>query len=285
MARRLLHLACLCAVVFIAPLPAAAKPMRIVSINVCVDQLLLLIAPRERIAALSFLAQEPAVSVLAKEAEGLPITYGLAEEILPLAPDLVLTSAFSTRPTVAILRKLGVPVLELPVASDLAGIRRNIRLVSEALGETARGEALIAAFDSRLAAVAPTPDDPKPLAVLYGANGYTAGRDTLPAAAMAAAGYRNLAVELGLSGTARLPLEHLLSADPALLIVNHSERGPALAQVALQHPALRRAFADRALIQVPSALWVCGTPLVADAVELLAQLRQGGPQRPAGTAP
>ena len=121
--------------------------------------------------------------------------------------------------------------------------------------------------------------------MFYGANGYTAGRGTLPAAAMAAAGYRVLASELGLQGTARLPLEQLLTADPAVLIIDHSERGPALAQVALQHPALRRAFAGRAQIKVPARLWVCGTPLVAEAVERLAAFRAKSLPRPAALQP
>lgn len=283
-----LALLCLAALINATPVAAetlGAKPLRIVSINVCVDQLLLLLAPRERIVSLSFLVREPAISALTEAAAGLPINYGLAEEILPLEPDLVVTSAYSTRPTVAILRKLGVPVLQLPIASDMAGIRRNVRQVAKALGEIERGEALLADFDRRLAAAAPPPQEPRPLAVLYGANGYTAGHDTLPAAAMAAAGYRVLATELGLQGTARLPLEQLLTADPAVLVVDHSERGPALAQVALQHPALRRAFASRALLRVPARLWACGTPLVVEAVELLAAFRAKNRPRQAAVRP
>ena len=61
-----------------------AKPARIVSMNVCADQLLLLLADREQIASLSFLATDISTSMMTEEAAGLPQNHGRSEEILPL---------------------------------------------------------------------------------------------------------------------------------------------------------------------------------------------------------
>ena len=46
---------------------------RIVSINLCTDQLLLLLAPRSRIASVSHLAANPLYSAYADRAGGLPV--------------------------------------------------------------------------------------------------------------------------------------------------------------------------------------------------------------------
>src|SRR3546814_9604599 len=75
--------------------------------NVCTDQLVMQIARPERIVSLSFLSRDPQVSAMAAEAVVFPVNHGLAEEILPLRPDLVVAGSYTTRPTVHLLRRLG----------------------------------------------------------------------------------------------------------------------------------------------------------------------------------
>ena len=152
--------------------PAPAKPARIVSLNVCTDQLVLLLAERERIASLSYLAVDPATSALSDRAQGLPLNHGLVEEVAPLAPDLVLASVYTLWASVRLLRRLGYRVIALPTATDFDGIRANVRAVAEAIGERDRGAALIAEFDRRLAAARAPPQAAKPLVALYWARGY-----------------------------------------------------------------------------------------------------------------
>jgi len=253
--------------------PAAAKPMRIVSMNLCTDQLLMLLVERSRILSVSYLAADPRASAMADLAAQMRLNHGLAEEIVPLNPDLVLAGAFTTRPTVFLLRKLGTPVVELPVAASLDDIRSNIRILAKAVGEPARGAALIAAFDGRLPPPRPQRAAPRPLAALYWAGGMTSGTGTLANAVVEAAGFRTLGRALGLSGTGQLPLETLIAAEVDVLILGHERAAPALANELFRHPALRHAFATRAKVRIPDRLWVCGTPLVAEAIAQLSALR------------
>jgi len=255
-------------------MPASARPERIVSMNLCSDQLVMLLADRERILSVSYLAADPQSSALAGDVAGITLNHGLAEEVLPMEPDLILAGAFTTRPTVFLLRKLGYAVVELPVAEDLDGVRANIRIVAGAIDEPERGEATIAAFDSKLRRRAPG-SGPRPLAVLYWANGYTSGTATLANAAVEAAGFRTLGRELGLTGTGQLPLETLIAADPDILIMGRKREGAALANETFRHPALRRAFAARSSVKMPDYLWVCGTPFVAEAIMRLSEVREG----------
>ena len=273
--RAALAAAAVAAAAFLAS-PATAKPERIVSMNLCTDQLLMMLADRSRIASVSYVVAQPGASAMADAVAGLTLNHGLVEEVLPMEPDLVLAGTFTTRPTVFLLKRLGYRVVELPVASTMDDVRANIRTVADAVGERERGEALVAAFDRDLeTAAAVTNVAEAPLAALYWANSFSSGRGTLADAVVRHAGFRNLAAEWGVSGTVQLPLESLLTAEPDLLIVGRERVGPALANESLRHPALRRVFGDRLRVSIPDHLWICGTPFVAEAVRRLRQAWSG----------
>lgn len=255
---------------------AAAKPERIVSVNVCADQLVLMLAERRRIASLSRLAADPEVSAMSRAASGLPRNHGQAEEILPLDPDVVVAGAFSARAAASLLRRLGYRVVEVPVATALDDVARNVALVAEAVGEAAKGRALIREFEAEIAAVRrrADPGSPAPLAALYWANGYGSGPGTLANALVEAAGFRTLGRRLGIAGTGILPLETLVAAAPDVLILGRLRGGAALAGAALDHPALARGLAGAARAALPDKLWLCGTPPAAVSIlRRLARLR------------
>ena len=255
--------------------PANAKPARIVSLNLCADQLLVELAERRNIASVTYFAPKPEYSPNASKARGLKVNYGQAEEIIPLKPDLVFAGRFSARATVGILRKLGYPVVEIPVVRSMADVRRNVRLIAGAIGEKARGEALIGAFDAKLKSIRLDQSAERPVAAIYWMRGNTAGIGTLMGAIVEQAGFTNLARRLGRSGVANLPLETLLSnpAD-ALVLASTSGDPPSLAAEAVTHPALARLIRTRPSVAMSSQLWSCGTPAVADAIALLAELRR-----------
>lgn len=249
---------------------------RVVSLNLCTDQLLVLLADRSQVASLSFLAADPDLSYVADRIDGIPLNHGALEEILPLAPDLVLAGAFAARPAVQLLQSQGVTVIDLPLADDFPTIAEQTRIVADAIDRSDRGEALIAEMEAVLATVPATAGDGSALA--YQANGFTAGAGTLTDAVLTAAGYRNKAAEAGLAGYGFLPLEYLIADPPDILIAPAAMPGrPSLAEMLLVHPALA-ALEDRTQrLAVPSALMACGGPFTAEAVRLLADARPARP--------
>jgi iron complex transport system substrate-binding protein len=260
-----------------APAEGAPKPRRIASLNVCTDQLVLMLGARERLVSVTFLAADPSSSALAEEARGLRLNRGRAEEILPLAPDLVLAGDTAATPTVALLTRLKRRVVVVPLALTLADIPRNIETLAGAIGEEAKGRRMIARFREALARLirdASPPPGPKPVALLVGPNGVTSGEDSLTGAIIAAAGFANGAAGLGLSGVGRLPLERVIGANPDLLILSSLKvEHPSLAGGFIRHPALERAFAGRRKIRIHHHVWACGTPLVLGAIERLIEAR------------
>jgi iron complex transport system substrate-binding protein len=263
---------------------AAAPPGRIVSLNLCADQLVVLLAEPQRIVSLSHLARDRELSYVAVQADAFPINHATAEEILPLAPDLVVAGAYTARPAVALLRARDVPVLELTIPQDFPGIRAQIRTVAAALGVPERGLSLVGDMDRLLAGAAPPPaGHPHPLAIAWQAGGFTAGRGTLEDAVMTAAGLDNLASRRGLAGYGYLSLEVVVAGHPDLLIAEAEPPGrPSLRQMLLQHPALSHAGAIGRRIALPPALMACAGPFTALAVQRLALAAQGAGHQGAG---
>jgi cation diffusion facilitator family transporter len=243
-------------------LPAAAKPARVVSLNLCADQFLVALAEPRNIAALSPLATDPALSAVATQAARFPRVRPNAEAVLALRPDLAIAGAWGARDAESILRARGVPVLRLALAEDFQAIRAQLRRVGAALEETARAEALVAMMDDSLARIDARP---RGAALLWQAAGFTPGQGTLADAVLRAAGRTNAAPFQGY-GTVRL--EALVTAPPALLVLPaRVQGGPSLSEALLAHPALAAVPSTR----IEPAWLACGGPHTVQAVQALAR--------------
>lgn len=253
-----------------------ATPQRIVSINLCTDQTLAELVPRTRIAAVSMLATDPSLSSEARTLRGLKQVKGTAEEVLALAPDLVLAGQYTTGPTVDLLKRLGVTVVVVPLATDFESMRRTIRTIGDVTGTRPRAEEVIAAFDEKLSearSVVPG----RPTAVAYEVNSLTSGPGTLVDAALDAAGYHNIARDARLGPGGRLPLEALVAAPPDLIVLaNAPEDFRTVLADNLRHPAFAQLLEKRPHVHLPMSLWMCATPRIADAVAALAALKRTG---------
>ncbi|MCH9809021.1 MAG: ABC transporter substrate-binding protein [Alphaproteobacteria bacterium] len=251
-----------------------SMPQRIVSLNLCTDQLVMMLAGPERIAAISHLSIDPALSVLSGQARRLPITYGQAEEVFLLKPDLIVAGSFHLNATVDILRRLGLKVEEFDSTNSFVDIRTNVRRMGVLLGEREKAEALITEMDRRLSKLDAERSQRPALAALYYANSYTSGANTLASEVVERAGFENLGSRAGLTGTAELALETLVMARPDLVVTGLSYEAPALAQEVFAHPALAYLQKRSGAVAVPENLWICGLPQTAEAVEALAAAKR-----------
>lgn len=272
-----------CAVVGLALLASAAPvraepPRRIVSMNLCTDQMALLLVGPERITSISFLGADPAESPLADLATGIPVNHGLAEEVIAAKPDLVLAGRYTTGFAKAMLRRLGYPVVEIESPETIAGIRTVLTDLGAQLGAQARAAELLADMDRRLAAAA-APAGHYGSAIVFDANGFTVGRPGLADEVMTLIGLVNKAPELGIGAYGQVPLETMLAVKPDRIISLVYRPGvPSIASAILQHPALKTGLRGGQPLSVPGRLLTCGTPMVAVAAEhLSAALAEGGP--------
>jgi iron complex transport system substrate-binding protein len=284
---------CLAGLFLAAPSPASAGdgPQRIVSMNLCADELLLRLAPAGRLVSVTWLAAGPAALDPAA-AGGLVLNHGRAEEIARLAPDLVVAGRYTTLTTTQMLQRAGIPVLLLDEATSLAGIRSQVTSLAAAVGNPAAGQAMLTAMDRMLAEAAHDAgnDDARngrqPGVVVLRPGGGVAGAGTLQDEILAAAGLRNLAPGAPVDGDGRIGLERLLRLKPDLLVLDSDgDAPPALAREVLDHPAFRARATGVTIASLPAALWVCPGPWVAEAVARLSAARRSVLNRPQGSQP
>ncbi|WP_414901624.1 ABC transporter substrate-binding protein [Sphingomonas flavalba] len=252
---------------------AAAPPARIVSLNLCADQLVLALADRSQIAALTRFVKDPSMSAAAAEARDAPVSDSSAEAVLALRPDLVVANPGFAMGRIAALTSGRYRVVELPAAESHAEIIANIRTVAAAVGHPARGEAMIRRMGAELAAIPVLKGGG--VAAYYQRRGFLSGTGTLIDELMRRVGLRNLASVLGKGPLSRLSIEELVASRPDYLIVeSDSEQVVDHGTEMLRHPAL----AAIPRLRLSQAWTVCGGPAyVRAARSLAAQMRQAHP--------
>jgi len=239
--------------------------------NLCTDQLAMLLADPGQLLSVSHLALDPLSSAMVEEARAYPVNRGGAEQIYLMRPDLVLAGTYSSPAAIALLRALGVQVVQIPPAETLADVSAHIRLIAQALGHPARGDAMATAFEAGLDAL-PAPGEPVSAAMYY-PNGYTAGAGTLSDEILSVTGFRNVGAEAGLTGGGVLPLERLVMAAPQVIVTSTPYPGASRSEEILAHPVLSALRDGAAKVHVRDADWVCGTPYLLNAVRAMADAR------------
>ena len=129
---------------------AQVPPQRIVSMNVCTDQLLLLLVERSRIVSLSRFAADPHWSSLAAAATGIAANGGQADEVVALTPDLVLTSAFSGSFAAGVLERVQLRVERLGFAASQEDVFAQMSQVATWTGNDEQARTLIDSTQSRI---------------------------------------------------------------------------------------------------------------------------------------
>lgn len=266
------------ALAFGAAGPALARaqaPRRIVSINPCLDVILVNVADRAQIAALSHYARDPQNSSVGPLGQVLPITHESAEEVVALRPDLVLMARHSSPATRAALERLGAPVRLYGVPETVADSLAQVAEVADAVGRPARGAALVARIQAAIAAAAPPPGEPRLSAVIYQSAGFASARGTLMDEMMSRAGLDNAAERYGLRRTGNIPLEALIADPPDLLLAGQPKPGaPTWADRVLNHPALKRLSHRIHVAAFPQRLMFCGGPVLIETAAMLAAARE-----------
>lgn len=252
---------------------AVARPMRVMSLNLCTDQLVLALLPAQRIASVNERARDRASSLMAAAAQRVPVNHGLAEEVLRARPDLVIAGSFTTPATRALLKRLGWPLLEVGPADSIAQVRATTRQVARAVGEVARGERLLARMDAQLAELARNPGPPLRIAAWDG-SGFAAGPGSLYSTVLWLAGADNIAADPKVAQTGAPDTELLLANAPGLLVRGGGDDRNGLRADIAGHPLVRRYWGTDRALTIDQAYYMCGTPFIADeALRLRARLR------------
>lgn len=252
--------------------PAAPKDPAhptIVSLNPCLDAILVEVAPPSQVLALSHYSRDPSSSSIpAETAARYGVTGGTAEEVIATRPDLVLASIFLPEPTRRALEQAGLRVETFGSPTSIAESADQVRTVAALAGRADEGEALAA----RIAA-APPPPGPPVDALLWQPGEIVAGEQTLVAALLREAGFSSDAARRGLKQADRVSLEAVLADPPGVLLV----AGDAAGQ---RHPLVQDTYKSMVVAPFDPSLIYCGGPTILRARARLAEIRARVEARP-----
>jgi iron complex transport system substrate-binding protein len=237
-----------------------AAPKRVVSLNLCTDELLLMLAEPAQIASVTHLAQQPAETPLWGIARKFPRNDGTMLSVAAMKPDLILTISGGVRDKVRIAEQLRMRTLDLPYPTSLADIEAQIAAVAAALGREEAGNRLLTRI-ARLKRSAPSSAIDT---VWLGGGGRSVAADGLAADWMRLAGLK----QRRLRGD-RISLEQLLVSPPSILLRSDYRQGQYSGEQRwLSHPLARKARNSRTL-PTDGRRWTCMGPLMITEIERL----------------
>ena len=241
---------------------------RIVSLNLCADPYLMEFAAPEQIIALTWNSHDPTQSPFASRAANFPVTSGRLEEIVEMAPDLVILSPFSMSNRRQTLHRLGIATLTLNAANDYETAREEIIALGQAIQREAQARNYLLNLDARMARL-----DRKGISaglLNIQRRGLTTGAGHILDDIIHRAGAQNLGRIAG-DGMVVVSLEHVLMLQPDYLLMIGSppeaiDRGTEV----FAHPVLQENFPPDRRITLPASMVLCAgasTPLAVAALQ------------------
>ncbi len=260
---------------FFAVAPALADaPRRVVSFNLCADQLVVALADSDQIAALSPYARDRNLSVVAERARQFPTLDWSAESTIALGPDLVLVGPNDRRETRRMLTAFNIPIADIALVTDIAAARTQIITVANMLGHPERGEAMVRALDAargRLAAVAAARTTPR-TALVVERGGYVEGPQSLVSTLLTEAGLPPPpGGPAGYGGY--MSLETLLVTRPDILVLKDPPlQAEDQGALFFTHPAVAKLYPRDRRIALLTRYTLCGGPALIEALDYLSDV-------------
>jgi iron complex transport system substrate-binding protein len=249
------------------PALAAGLP-RIVSMNVCTDQLLVTLADPEQIVGLSRFSRD--ASWAAGDISRYPILSGGAEDVLVLRPDLVVASLFDKRSTRELLKENGLHLAEFAVPQNLDEAKAQIREMGDIVGHPDRAAREIARLDAAIARARQMVADKHYRVLPLSRRGWVSGSDSFASSLMTETGLFNAAGDLGVGMGGFASLEAIVNLKPDFLLVSQAgDYARDDGQAFLLHPALERFYPPAKRIVIPERLTECGGVMLAEALDVL----------------
>ena len=269
MQRRLAFLVAMIALALPGSNARAANLPRLVSMNVCADQLLLTLADPEQILGLSRFARDGWQSQ-AGDISRYPVLSGGAEDVLLIRPDIVVASAFDKRSTRELLKAKGLRLVELAVPKTLDEARQQIREAGDITGHPDRAAVEIARLDAALARARRAVSERHYRVLPLSRRGWVAGSDSFVGSLLGETGLRSAAGDLGFAFGGFASLEAIVNLRPDFIVVSQAgDTAKDDGQAFLLHPALERFYPPEKRIVIPERMTECGGVLLADALDAL----------------
>lgn len=246
----------------------------LVSISLCTDELALELSRPGQLRSVSYVSHDPYQSQYAKQASPILINHGRIEELIALKPDLVLHNQYSSRYTIAMLKKLNFKTLELPSSNSIKELYSNIKILATVLGTQKKGELLIQSIKHSIKSIENVNSQyyqkktPSPTVLIYRLGGWLVKPPDLLDELIERAGGTNLARSMYPKQWNQVSLETIARLKPNYIIVSHSGRSShSFSRYTLNHPIFNFYRNNNKLISIPSSWVNCGNPVLLKALK------------------
>ncbi|WP_156029953.1 ABC transporter substrate-binding protein [Sphingomonas sp. URHD0057] len=240
-------------------LVTAASPTRVASVNLCTDEMLLLLAKPGEIASVSFLSRDPRETALWRKARRFPANDGTIEQVLAEHPAVILNMGGGGRSRAYLASRIGIHPVDVALPMTLDDVVSNLRRVAVVLGDVHRADPWVRRIEI-LRQSAPTKAED---AMWISGGGFTLAPDSLGAQWLRLAGLRQRPVVGG-----KVSLETLLTEPPKALVISDYRSGQMSGGVRwLSHPIVQQATSRR--IVTDGRAWTCMGPLMIAEIERL----------------
>lgn len=257
-----------------APPPAASKPVRIASLTLGTDEILSELVPPERIACVTYLADDREISNVPGfyPAQVPRLRDADPERIIALNPDLVLVAPYNSADFLKVIERSGLPVYRNDAFFSIDQIETGILDLGKRVGEETRAQDLVQRMRDRRKRLADkVADVARRPRVLFWSAGMTAGTRTTINDIIREAGGVNVAAETKLSEPAEIAPERVIAADPDYILLSHWSADARENRIE-NHPLLKnlRAVQEKRVIVIEGRTLTSVSQFVVDGAEQLA---------------
>jgi iron complex transport system substrate-binding protein len=194
------------------------KPQKIVSLTLSTDEMLLSLVDKDRLAALSYLSEDPGLSNVAEEVKDIKKTGLEVETLIAMQPDLVIVADWSDGNTIKQLRDANITVYAMTTPGSISEVKDAVMKVAQLVGEKDKGQEIIQWMDGKLKSVedkVKTLEDNQKLKVLSYNNFFcTHGIGTTFDDITKHAGVINIAAEQGMEMWQEISKEKIVELNP-----------------------------------------------------------------------
>ena len=201
-----------------------AKPERIITASIGHDEMVLAIAPNERLVAVGGITKNETYSNVAAHVQDKPEITRDPETIIAQDPDIVVTSPFFSADGIEALTRVGIPTIQTQLDHDADARIENILLMGYILGEEQRAlefaREVSERYESLIAVTGRTDERPRVLALTsYSDELWVAGANSTEGSVIEAAGGVNVAAEQGVESNQTTSLEGVIAMNPDVIII------------------------------------------------------------------
>lgn len=262
----------------------AKKPERIVSLGVSIDEMLLALVPPERIAALTYFADDAGISAVTEEAKKVKgrVERQNTESVFALQPDLVIVPDWVGENVIGMLKGINLPVYVLKISKDIDGIKGNVREIAALVGEPEKGQTVVAQMDEVLhdvtSRVGSLPAGERKKIVILSFMGPFGAKGTSFDDICKHAGVINSIASYGSEGNASYSEETIIELDPDIILTpswdydGHQDTAKFKERI-LHNPAYQniKAVKDKRVLQLHDSYLYSTSQYIVYAVREVAQ--------------